>query len=169
MKQYFLNRDLYSWRYKEQSGQGWSYFSDNVSDLDSINNYLSDQGIRDPVSVSFVTKDMRPANVFEISRKDNSIDVVMNAGNKKFFLYEFDFIPFAELEQYFHDRTTPDIIEQADRLQNLPKIKFYKDNADQTTLTDYKTMVRERMTDDAIRNHLTDNEPGKVSEVYFND
>lgn len=162
---YYLNRDRWSWRYKEKQGYGWSHFSDNETDLKSIKNYL--KGKYDDVDLSFVTDDMKPANVFEIRRKDNYLDVVMNAGEKTFTMYDHDFVPVADAERYFHDRTTSEIIEKADRLQNLPKIKFYKDNSDEHTLTEYKAMVKDRMSDDSIRQRLVDYTPGKVSEVYF--
>ena len=164
---YYLKRDQWSWRYKEQPGHAWSFFTDHETDIKSIKNYLSGQGRYDPPSVSFVTDDLRPANIFEIRRKGNYFDVIQNAGEKNFIMYDYDFIPIADIERYFHDRTTPEVIEKADRLQNLPKIKFYKDSADDHTLTEYKAMVKERMSDNAIRQRLADYEPGKVSEVYF--
>ena len=78
-------------------------------------------------------------------------------------------MPIEESERYFHDRQTNEINEKADSLSGLPKIQFYKEKADQTTLTNYKTMIRDRMSENNIKNMLTGYDPSKGADVFFID
>jgi hypothetical protein len=119
-----------------------------------------------PVSISFVTNDCRPAMIFEVRRKDGK--TVVNAGEKHIPLYDFEFFDTTESFQYFQDHTTPEIIEKADQISGkIERLQFYKKSADDETLNNYRTMVAERMTDDAIRNKFQNYEPGLQSEILF--
>lgn len=168
MRNYYVSRDRFSWRWKEQSGLGWNNFTDNVIDQKTMQDYFTSDRRHDPVSLSFVDRDLHPAKIFELRRKGNTIDAVVNGGERKFIIYDFEFIPNAETLRFFHDRTTDDINQEANKLSaELERIMFYKKSADEQTLSTYRNLVAERMTDGAIRNYLQDYEPGKVSEVYF--
>jgi hypothetical protein len=166
---YYLKRDKLSWRYKNQSYpfSSWNFFTDHETDLPSMKKYLSRSS--DSVSVSFTDDNLKPANYFEVRRKDGNLDVSMNAGEKKFSMFDYDFIEPQEIEAYFHDRTTPEIIEKADRQKGLSKAMFYKDNADVHTLEGYNQMLKERMSDDAVLQKLKDFDPEIVSQVFFED
>lgn len=166
MKNYFVSHDKFAWKWKAQPSFGWTYFSNNVSDKKSMIDYLTLQGKLDPVSISFVTNDLRPAMIFEVRRKDGK--TVVNAGEKQIPLYDFEFFDTTESFQYFQEHTTPEIIEKADRISGkIERLQFYKKSADDETLNNYRTMVAERMTDDAIRNKFQNYEPGLQSEILF--
>jgi hypothetical protein len=165
---YFLKRDKLSWKYKNRSFPyaSWSFFTDQEVDLPSMKKYLSRSS--DSVSVSFVTDDLRPANYFEVTKGDSKVSVSMNAGQKTFDIYEYDFLDPKDAEQFFHDRTTEENNQKADRQKGLSKIDFYKNNADTHTLTEYNDMITQRMTDDSIRQKLKEYDPEVTAEVFFN-
>ena len=165
-KSMYVTRDRFSWKWKENPGFGWTPFNDNAKDNKSMQQYLSAQG--DPVNLLFVDENHRQASIFEVRRKEGAIEAVLNAGEKILPLYDWNFIPNTETLQYFHDRTTPDVIQKADTIPGeMERVKFYKDNADELTREKYKALLSERTSDSAISNYLQDYEPYKTSIVHF--
>ena len=167
MKHYFISRDLLGWQWKANPSFGWSRFTDNVNDLKSMQSYLTLTRSLDPVTIQFVANNLKSANIFEVKRDNGKMYAVLNA-EKQIPLRDWDFIPNDEAVKYFHDCTTPEIIRKSDGIPGiLEKIQYLKKNADEKTLINYKNLVAEKMSDNAVKNYFADYTPGIQSEVYF--
>lgn len=176
MKIVYVTRDKYGFKYKTEPLSDWSYLPDRVTDQKTLQNYFTDDGRRDPVQVVFTDSYGKPASIIEVTRKESKVECIVNAGEGRFQLFCFDFLDNKEAIQFFRERSSDEVNAVADKLQNsipterfrneLETIKYYRENADQETLTSYKSLIAERMSDDAIRNRLQDYDNGK-SEIFI--
>lgn len=176
MKLIYVTRDKYGFKYKTEPLSDWSYLPDRVTDIKTMQKYFTDEGRRDPVKMIFTDNNCKPANIIEVMRKENRAECIVNAGEGTFPLYSFDFVDNQEAIQFFRERSSDEVNAVADKLQNsipterfkseLETIKYYRENADPETLTSYKSLIAERMSDDAIRSRLQDYDGGK-SEIFI--
>lgn len=176
MKIIYVTRDKYGFRYKTEPLSGWSYLPDRVTDIKTMQKYFTDEGRGDPVQVVFTDSKGKPTNIIEVTRKESKVECIVNAGEGTFPLYSFDFVSNQEAIKFFRERMSDEVNAIADKHQTssptegfkseLETIKYYRENADPETLTSYKSLIAERMSDDAIRSRLQDYDGGK-SEIFI--
>lgn len=164
---YYIKRDRWGWKYKNRSFPyaSWSFFTDKEKDLQTIKEFFHRSS--DSVGISFTSDDLLPTNFFEVSRRGNKMEVVLNAGEKRFFISEDDLISLEDTEGFFLPHFGEEMIEKAKSLQPYERMKFYRDNASEDVLKEYREMVLQRMSEDSIRERLSRYDPQIKSEVFF--
>jgi hypothetical protein len=162
MRQFYVSRDSDGFLWKEKPTYGWSRFPDRVTDAKSMQEYLTNCGKYDPVRLNYVDSNCNSSKIHEVRRSATSAMATIN-GERKMTLHDFMFIEPSEIADFFKARATPEIAVKTEGLPGMFGVKYLKDHADAETLEDYNTLATERMSDEAVRNYLTD------SEVYFVD
>jgi len=120
-----------------------------------MQDYLTDNGRRDPISFSFVNNGLHPANIFEVHRNGKSIEAVLNADERKIPLQSFEFVNNEETNLFFNERSSDELNQEADRMLSAwDVVKFYRDNADDTVKEEYQKLLSDRMSDEGIRKYL---------------
>jgi hypothetical protein len=168
MKNYFISCNNNAFRWREFPAYGWSNFTDGCLDVQGIKSYLTLGGTLNDVSLSFVTPDNKPANIFQVKKtKSGKFEVILNAGERRFTLHDFEFFPIDEAIRFFYDKVDPEVNDHATNLKGLEAVQYYQEHSDNNTKAEYDQIVKSRMDEAGIRNHLKNYEPGKAAEVYF--
>jgi hypothetical protein len=92
MRHYYISHDNWGFRWKSEPAYGWNRFTDNVSNKEDMQNYLTLGRKLDGIDLTFVDKDLHKANIFEVHRSGDKISAVLNA-EKRIPLHSWDFLP----------------------------------------------------------------------------
>jgi len=164
------DRNPLAWLYRQNITAAWSFFPDKAAEsLKTMKDFLTDGGRINTSGISFTDDNGKPTNYAEVKKlENNKFSVRINAGERSHTLSETDFIPFDQQFKYYADRQTVEFNTEAFKMDLIPKVRHYKENADQHTADEFNRMLAEKTSEGNIE-MLVRSREGENIVVHFID
>lgn len=156
--------------YKSEGGGSFQIFPDWVNSTDKIKQYFVEQK-RDTPDIIFCNQEGKPAKLYTIKTGEKFAgSMFATVDFEKKFLFEAElFVPDAEKLSFLQDHVTKDQGQEASKLTDQERIKYYLSNVTDETKVQYKQFINEKMTPDVLRDLCINNAKtyGLQAEIEF--
>lgn len=171
-RRFYVTRDKFGFKYKENSIYGWSHTDNSVTDHVSLVNYLTQNGRLNKPDIVFTNEKGQPANLYTVVRHNGSILAVCN-GRDKIPLVRQHFLSDDEASEWFkeHEVSETTISEADSKATDQERLNHYQDNAALTTREMFDRLCSQKMSDEGIKAYLEKQAAidGLSAEVLFKD
>ena len=153
-RRFFVTRDKYGFKYRENPIYGWSHTDNTVTDHASLVNYLTQNGRLNKPDIVFTDEKGNHANLYTVTRHNGSILAVCN-GRDKIPLIRQHFLSDDDACSWFKEReVSQSTISEADSKTIQERLKHYQDNATALIKDQYEKLCSEKLSNESIKAYL---------------
>ena len=169
---FFITRDKYGYKYRENTIYGWNHFDNSVIDYDSLMNYLTRGGRLNKPDIVFTNERGVPVKLYEVNRKNGNIMVTID-GKDQMQIARQSLLSDSEAADWFKQHEVSEItIEEADaKPMSSDRLKHYQDNASPSVLEMYDRFYNKKLSDEGVLSFLEKQAAtyNLIGEIIFKD
>jgi hypothetical protein len=152
---FYVTKDKYGFRYRENQYMGWNHCPDSVQNRDSLESFLTQNGRYNGPSIVFTDDKGAPVRIYEVTKNNGSVLAIVD-GKDKMPLVRQHFLSDVEAADWFKTlEVSETTINEADsKATAQDRLKHYQDNANTITQEMYEQLCSEKMSDSNIKTFL---------------